>query len=197
MKNNSLLTIIVSVLILAISIAFAGGQIHKGLTDFRSFDRSVNMKGLAEKDVMADLALWTIAYTETGSDLVSLQNLMDKRGESVIAFLKKYNIKEEEISLQQVQVQDLMAQTYRQNNLEDNRYILTQSYLVRTNDVESVSNASTKMGELVRQGVVFAPNVPTAPTYLYTKLNEIKPEMIAEATVNAKEAAKEFAANSG
>lgn len=99
--------------------------------------------------------------------------------------------------MQDVRVQDLMAQSYRQNNATENRYILTQSYLVRTNNIDAAAAASKKLGDLIRQGVVFAQSSSTAPTYLYTKLNEVKPEMIAEATKNAREAAQEFAKNSG
>ena len=90
-----------------------------------------------------------------------------------------------------------MAQSYRQNNVGQNRYILTQSYLVRTSNIQAVDTAAKNMGELIRQGVVFSQSNSTIPTYLYTKLNEIKPAMIAQATKNAKAAAKEFAQHSG
>lgn len=189
--------IIVALAILALAIMFASTRVNDGLKHFRSFDRSVSMKGLAEKDVEADLAIWPISYTETGNDLSELQNLMDMRGKSIVSFLSNYGLNDGEVELQQVQVQDLMAQSYRQNNVGTNRYILTQTYLVRTNNVESVYEAAKKLGELIRQGVVFAANSSTAPTYLYTKLNDIKPDMIAEATKNAREAAKEFAQHSG
>lgn len=190
-------SLIIAVFILALGISFAGVKIHDGLTNFRSFDRSVTMKGLAQRDVIADLALWPISYTETGNDLASLQDLMDSRGQAITTFLKKHGLTDAEIELQKVQVQDLMAQSYRQNNAAMNRYILTQTYLVRTTNIDAVDRAAKNMGELIRIGVVFAENSSTAPTYLYTKLNDIKPAMIAEATKNAREAAKEFAKNSG
>ncbi len=186
-----------AIIILGLSIFFAGGQINSGLKNFRGHDRFVTMKGLAEQDVQADLAIWTLAYTETGNDLTSLQNLMDQRGQTVVSFLKKNGLNDDEIELKQVQVQDLMAQSYRQNNATENRYILTQTYLVRTENIEAVAKASKNLGDLIRQNVVFAQGGSTLPTYLYTKLNDVKPDMIAEATKNAREAAKEFAQNSG
>jgi hypothetical protein len=189
--------VIGSIIILGFAIFSAGGQINDGLKQFRSFDRSVTMKGLAERHVIADLAIWPLSYTETGNDLTALQDLMDQRGHDLLSFFKKNGIKDSEIELQKVQVQDLMAQSYRQNNVGANRYILTQSYLVRTNNIDAVSKAAKKLGDLIRQGVVFAQGSSTAPTYLYTKLNEVKPEMIAEATKNARRSAKEFAKNSG
>jgi hypothetical protein len=196
-SNLPVIGLVISLLILGLGIAHAGTSILEGLKNFRSYDRSVTMKGLAQRDVTADLAIWPISYTETGNDLVALQNLMEKRGQDIIAFLKEHGIKDEEIELQQVQVQDLLAQSYRQNNVGDNRYILTQTYLARTNDIENLEKASKNIGTLIKKGVVFSSNSTSTPTYLYTKLNDIKPDMLAEATRNARDAAKEFAKNSG
>jgi hypothetical protein len=195
-RNIQIIGAFASVVILAMAIFFAGSQIGGGLENFRNYDRYVTMKGLAEQEVTADLAIWPLSYTETGNDLTTLQNLMDERGKIILAFLKRHGLQNDEIKLQQVNVQDLMAQSYRQNNAMVNRYILTQSYLVRTENIEAVSIAAKKLGDLIRQGVVFAQNGSTAPTYLYTKLNDVKPEMIAQATKNAREAAQEFAEHS-
>lgn len=186
---------LMSVIILALALAYAGTAIRDGLENFKSFDRTVMMKGLAERNVEADLAIWPMAYTETGNDLSALQEKMESHGAAIQSFLKNHGLKESEIELQQVQVQDLLAQSYRQNGVASNRYIITQSYLVRTNNVDAVDKAGKDIGSLIKQGVVFSSN--TAPTYLFTKLNEIKPDMIAEATRAAREAAGQFADNSG
>lgn len=196
-KNNSTLLVTIAIVILSLSIAFTGFMVSNGLQNFRNYDRSVTMKGLAQTDVKADLALWSIAYTETGNDLSILQDEMDSKGRAVADFLKKYGLKDGEIELHKVQVQDLMAQSYRQNNVGQYRYILTQTYLVRTNNIDQINEASKNLGTLIRQGVVFSQNSSTSPTYLYTKLNDLKPEMIARATKNARLGAKEFADNSG
>lgn len=196
-QNIQTISFIAAIVVLGLGIAHAGSSIHEGLTNFRSYDRSVTMKGLAQRDVEADLALWPIAYTETGDDLTALQDLMERRGEVVLKFLETHGIKDDEVELQEVIVQDLLAQSYRQNNATSSRYILTQTYLVRTPNIEAVSKASKKVGNLIKQGVVFSSNGSTTPTYLFTKLNDIKPPMIAEATKNARKAAREFAKNSG
>lgn len=187
---------IASVAILAAGIAFAGWKIHDGLVAFNSKDRIVSVKGLAQEDVTADLALWPISYTETGSDLAQLQATMDEKGETVINFLKRFGITENEIELQQVNVQDLLAQSYRQGEIGDARYILTQGYMVRTDKIEQVSKAAQAVGSLVKQGVVLAQS-GSGPIYLFTRLNDIKPKMIAAATQNGREAAQQFAADSG
>jgi len=120
---------------------------------------------------------------------------MESHGATVKSFLKSHGLQDSEIELQQVQVQDLLAQSYRNNNAANNRYIITQSYLVRTNNINAVDKAGKDIGSLIKKGVVFSSN--TAPTYLFTKLNDIKPDMIAEATRNARVAAQQFAENSG
>lgn len=187
---------ILALCILAAGIGYAGMQIHDGLVAFNSQDRVVTVKGLAQEDVVADLALWPISYTETGNDLAALQETMDQKGQVVINFLKRHGITENEIELQQVTVQDLLAQSYRQGNISESRYILTQGYMVRTDKVDKVARAAQAIGSLVRQGVVLAQN-GTGPIYLFTKLNDIKPKMIAAATQNAREAAQQFANDSG
>jgi hypothetical protein len=192
LKHN--IGLIAAMIILALGLIFAGASIKDGLENFRSFDRTVMMKGLAEREVQADLAIWPMAYTETGNDLTLLQERMERHGAAITSFLKRHGLKDSEIELQQVNVQDLLAQSYRNNNATSSRYIITQSYLVRTNNVDAVDKAGKDIGSLIKQGIVFTSN--TAPTYLFTKLNEIKPDMIAEATRNAREAAKEFAQNS-
>lgn len=195
--KNFPLGLTLSIIILGAAIFFAGMQVSQGLKNFRNYDRAVTMKGLAEQQVVADLAIWPLSYTETGNDLVTLQNKMDAHGKTIKAFLKANGLQDNEIELKQVKVQDLMAQSYRQNQATQNRYILTQRYLVRTTNIDVVSKAAKKLGDLIRQGIVFSQGGSTVPTYLYTKLNEVKPAMIAEATKNAREAAKQFAENSG
>lgn len=187
---------IVSLALLAAAFGYAGMQIREGLTAFNSENRVVTVKGLAEREVVADLALWPISYTETGNDLSSLQATMEEKGQTVINFLKRHGITENEIELQQVNVQDLLAQSYRQGNIDDNRYILTQGYMVRTDKVDQVAKAAQQIGSLVKAGVVLSQQ-GSGPIYLFTKLNDIKPQMIAEATGNAREAAQQFAADSG
>lgn len=188
--------IVLALLVLACGIGYASTNVYNGLREFKSYDRFVTVKGLAQKDVTADLALWPISYTETGNDLTALQGVMEQRGAAVVAFLKVHGVKDHEIELQQVSVQDLLAQGYRQEGVEQARYILTQTYMVRTENVDAVYKAAQHVGDLIKQGVVLAQG-GSGPTYLYTKLNDIKPDMIAQATQNARDAADQFAKDSG
>lgn len=189
--------LVVALMVLALGIAYASTNIYRGLTEFRSYDRYVTVKGLAQRDVIADIALWPIAYSETGNDLTALQDTMDQRAHSVMTFLQKNGITPDKVEKQQLNVQDLLAQSYRQQGVENSRFILTQTLMVRTENIEAVAKAAQNLGDLVRQGVVLAQTGYTGPTYIFSKLNDIKPEMIAEATRNARDAAAQFASDSG
>lgn len=196
-KSGFGLFLIIALFVLACGIATAGTMISMGLKEFRSYDRYVSVKGLATRDVTADIALWPVAYTETGNDLAALQNVMDERAKTIKAFLLANGISAEKTEMQQLNVQDLLAQSYRQEGAASSRYILTQTVLVRTDDIAAVAKAAQNVGDLVRQGVVLAQTGNNGPTYLFTKLNDIKPAMIAEATQNARDAAAQFAKDSG
>ncbi|MEM9468558.1 MAG: SIMPL domain-containing protein [Pseudomonadota bacterium] len=195
--NKQGLFLILSLLVLALGIGYAGTQIQNGLIEFKSYDRSVRMKGLATKDVEANIALWPVAYTETGNDLQALQTTIDRKGSALKAFFKLNGIKDIEIEKRGITVQDLLAQAYRQNNIGPNRYIITQNYLIRTENIGAMAKAAENIGELIKQGVVFAAGSSNSPTYLFTELNSVKPDMLAEATQNAREAAAEFSKQTG
>ncbi len=188
--------LVLSLLLLALGIGFAGMQVNEGLRDFKSYDQYVTVKGLATRDVKSNLAVWSLAYTETGNNLPELQAVMENKGRQVENFLKRYDVSDGEITKAQFNVQDLLAQSYRQNNANQSRYILTQTYMVRTENVDALSKAAQDIGDLIKQGVVLSQG-GQGPTYLFTKLNDVKPDMIAEATKNAREAADQFAADSG
>jgi hypothetical protein len=195
MNQKNFIILGVSIVILGLSVAYTGMKIADGLQNFRNYERFVTMKGLAQQDVVADLAIWPISYTETGNELTELQGKMEANGEKIVSFLHRHGLSDDEIELKQVRVQDLLAQGYRQNNTS--RYILTQTYLVRTNNIDAINKASKDLGSLIKQNVVFSSSGSTAPTYLFTKLNALKPDMIAQATKNAKAGAAEFAEHSG
>lgn len=158
---------------------------------------SVVVKGLAEMDVKADLAIWNIKFVVTGNNVIKVQQDMEKQKAIVNEFLIKNNIKEEEINIGRLETNDLMANPYRGNNDNGIRFILTQNIMVKSKDVDNIARVLNMSGDLVAQGIIFNQDYGYPVSYLFTGLNDIKPQMLAEATKNAKEAAAEFAKNSG
>ena len=181
-------------LILALGLLGAGFLVGRGFERGRAADRYVTVKGLAESFVTADLAVWPLRITTTGDDLGRVQDRLDADLATVTGFLAGQGIEPEAIQPQRVEVTDLLAQPYRPEGVGDNRFILAQTVIVRTEQVDRVARLNQQTGELVKLGIVLADT--GGPTYLFTRLNEIKPEMLAEATGNARISAEQFAADS-
>ncbi len=187
--------LLIGALILGLGLAAAGFLVGRGFERGRSVDRYVTVKGLAETFVKADLAVWPLRITATGNDLGQVQTRIDTDLATITRFLSEHGIEAEAIQPQRVEVTDLLAQAYRPEGAGDNRFIIAQTVIVRTPQVDKVAVLNRATGELVKQGVVLADT--GGPSYLFTKLNDIKPKMLADATRNAREAAEQFAADSG
>ncbi|MDF1792357.1 MAG: SIMPL domain-containing protein [Thalassobaculaceae bacterium] len=190
-----IIALLLSAVVVAIGVAVGGKFIGDGFRDGRAADRFVSVKGVAEREVTANLAVWPVRITETGDDLGATQSRLEQDVDALIVFLVGEGILQENILRGRAEVQDLLAQAYRPDGIEKGRYILAQTVTVRTDNVTLVDTAAARIGELVKMGVVFAET--GGPSYVFTGLNEIKPDMIAEATKAAREGAQRFAEDSG
>jgi hypothetical protein len=189
------ITTLVAAILVAVGLAAAGKFVGDGFRMGRAADRYVTVKGLAERTVTADLAVWPIRVTATGNDLGAVQSTVDQSVDSLTVFLVGEGLPKEALERGRVEVNDLMASPYRPEGADKARYIIAQTVTVRTEEVDKVRTASARTGELVKLGVVFGDT--GGPVYAFTGLNGIKPEMIAEATKAARAGAEQFAADSG
>ena len=185
-------------LLLGIGIAVAGWFVGDGFVKGRAADRFVTVKGVSERDVQADVALWPLGFVSTHDDLKQAQTKIKQSHQHVLAFLERHGIDPAAAEIQRLEVNDLLANPYRSGSTQS-RYIITETLMVRTEDTETIEKASQAVGELVDAGVVLssAGGPASGPTFLFTGLNELKPEMIAEATAEARRAAEQFAKDSG
>lgn len=179
--------------LIGLGLVGGGWLIGHGFEQGRRGEHYVTVKGLAESFVQADLAIWPLRYTATGDDLNQVQAKIDADGAEVTAFLMREGVAEEAIQPQRVEVTDLLAQAYRPEGAAESRFIVAQTILVRTERVDLVAALNRSTGELVSRGVVLVDT--GGPTYVFTGLNAIKPQMLAEATKNARTAAEQFAAD--
>lgn len=184
--------------ILAAGIALAGWWIGTGVADGRSADRYVTVKGVAEREVEADLALWPMQFVVADDDLNRAQARMRDAAGKVRDFLERNGLRADELSLQSLSVADTRANRYG-GPPAAYRYVVSQTLMVRTERPQALFDASQRVGELIEAGVVLSSDGPGSggPTYLFTRLNELKPAMIAEATASARAAAEQFAKDSG
>lgn len=183
-------------LAIASGVALGGYFIGDGLEQARSSDRYVTVKGLAEREVKADLALWPGQFAVTADDLTVLQKRAETSEQTIRAFLAK-DFAGESITVSAPRVNDRDAQGMvdRTGNLA--RYTAEVTVTLRTGKIDAVREAIQRSGELVKQGVVLVQNYEARTQYLFTGLEQVKPAMIAAATKDARRAAEQFAEDSG
>lgn len=188
--------LIISAAILAVSVVILGLCLKSGIDSFVNRDRQVTVRGLCEKEVEANKVTWPIVTKEMGNDLPTIYDNIQKNNQALLSFLKQNGIEESEISINAPQVTDNMANSYDASRIVY-RYSVTNVMVITSSKISKVRDLMSKQAELLRQGIAVVAgdwNYPT--TYEYTDLNSIKPEMIATATANAREAADKFAADS-
>ncbi|MBM3317581.1 MAG: SIMPL domain-containing protein [Candidatus Eisenbacteria bacterium] len=189
----------VAAAILAAGLIAGGASVGRGLAGFRTADRFVTVKGLAEREVLADVALWPLRFSATHDDLAQAQARIRRSQEAILGFLGRQGVEMSQVELQNLEVTDLLANPWRSPGPIESRFIIRQTLMVRTNEPEKIERAGQAVGELVEAGVVLTSEggPSLGPTYLFTRLNDLKPEMIREATANARRAAEQFAHDSG
>lgn len=189
---------ILGAFLVGLSIATAGGFIGHGFSRGRAADRFVTVKGVSERNVEADLALWPMAFVAADNDLGRAQRRLDESIRATRVFLAAQGLDTAQTRLQGLRVTDVYANPYQQQQTV-NRFVVQQTLVVRSTEPRVALAASERIGELVDAGVVLSSGAEYGvggPTFLFTGLNEIKPEMIREATARAREAADQFAADS-
>jgi hypothetical protein len=196
MRNGPVLT---AAAVLALGIALAGWWIGDGFRKGREADRYVTVKGLSERDVEADVALWPLRYVAADNSLPAAQQAIDQSRATILKFLAKHGIEADDVQLQGLEVEDRQARMYGGGNDGGPRYSVQQVLMVRTDDPSEIRSASQAVGELVQAGVALSAGggYGGGPTYLFTRLDDHKPAMIAEATASARQAAEKFAEDSG
>ena len=197
MQGNTLAALVLGALV-GIGIASAGWSAAGALREVRESQRYVTVKGLAEREVDADLAIWPVTFKEAGDDLVELQRRVDAKREVVAAFLVESGFPRAEVSFSVPRIMDRQAEAMGQPGRPSGpRYLEQATVIVRSRDVAAVKKAMDRAGVLVGRGVMLAQDWENRPQFLFTGLNAIKPEMIEQATVSAREAAAKFAKDSG
>lgn len=182
--------------ILAVGLALLGVFVYNGINSLAKRDRVVSVRGLAEKEVQADRVIWPLTYKTVGDDLGSVYRDISSANKKIQTFLIKNGIKASDITNGAPQVNDLWTNEYR-DNVNRQRYNATSVTTVSSSDVAKVRALMTRTGELLSQGIAIAPNDYNYPIQFdFTSLNKIKPQMIEQATKNAREAAEKFAKDS-
>ncbi|MGH8242314.1 MAG: SIMPL domain-containing protein [Steroidobacteraceae bacterium] len=163
----------------------------------KKFDRTVVVKGLSEREVPADIAIWPLTFQEAGNDLNALFASLQKKNGQIAEFLVGHGIAKDAITVGAPAVTDRYAQAYGETANIAYRYTATSTVTVYTSDVESVRKAMRDVITLGKQGVALSGEGYQGQTqFEFTGLARLKPEMIEEATKNARAVAEKFAEDS-
>lgn len=189
MKNS------IQALILAVGIALAGWFVYQGAVRIANKDRAVAVKGLSTRDVQADFVVWPLSFAVQGDDLAALYASMNKTRDEVKAFLLSKGFVADDIRMGSSSVDD-QWDNYYSSRRPDYHYKLSASMVVATKNVELVSKTSGLESELLQRGIILSSN-DWSIDYQFNGLSELKPEMIEEATKNARAVAQKFADDAG
>jgi hypothetical protein len=183
-------------LLVAVGLTLGGYFVGDGFFQARALERSVEVKGLAEREMPADTAIWPLQVVVAGNDLEVLLGQLEKQGQQVRAFLTLRGFGEDEISVGAPNITDRLAQGFGDQNVKL-RYSVSQVVTVFTSNIQAVRAAGDELLELGKAGIILSQDDYQFRTqYLFNGLNEIKPAMIEEATRNAREVAEKFAEDS-
>jgi hypothetical protein len=178
-----------AVAIFAVGLTTSGYVLGDGLRRAKMAERSVTVRGVSERDVTADLATWSVSFSDEGTTLGPVQASVDQKSRAVRDYFRRAGFKPDEISDTAINA----SSSFDRDRKED-RVTVSRSIQLRSRDVMKVRNAYARQSELIRDGVpISGSNV----NYVFTRLNDMKPEMIAEANQSARKSAEQFARDSG
>ena len=194
--NNNKQAFILGIL-LALGLSILGFTISNGIVKIKKLDRTVTVKGLAEKEVAANTAIWPIRFNIADNDLTNLYLSINNNSKEVINFLENNGFEKSEISTSQPAIIDRQAEGYYEADRYKYRYTANVIITVYTDKISDVRSTMDKLIELGKRGIVIAAEQYDSRTeYIFTGLNDIKPGMIEEATKNGREVANKFAQDS-
>lgn len=179
-----------------IGLATLGLTIGQSALKFKAFERTVTVKGLSEKEVPADIVLWPIHFSTANNELTTLYEEIDKDAQDIVTFLNSRGFEPGEITIAPPKISDKFSQGYEKSRIEF-RYTAQRAVTVYSTKIELARAAMNQLASLGKKGIAFTgDNYQNATEYLFTRLNEIKPNMVEEATRAAREVAQKFAQDS-
>ena len=181
-----------------LGLTASGYLLGRAAIEFKEYERTVTVKGLSEREYASDIVIWPIQFITAGNDLEELYGSVEASTVEIKAFLERNGISPDDISASSPAITDKSAQQYGNSTRPEFRYSALQTVTVYSNNVEGVRAVMGSLSGLGKIGIVLTGGNYQAQTeYLFTRLNDVKPDMIEEATRKAREVAGKFAADSG
>lgn len=183
--------------LLCLGLVFLGAFVNQASVRMKDQDRGVTVKGLSEREYPADVVIWPIQFLVVSNDIDELYDQLEEDSSKVMQFLAARGVSTEEITRATPEIVDRSAQRYSNNGPAPYRFSAVQTLTLYSKKVDEVRGLMSDMTLLGKQGIVFGNgDYQAQPEYVFTKLNQIKPDMIEEATRQAREVAQKFAEDS-
>lgn len=197
MQNVSRSSAFILGILIFLGLSSVGYFLAAAAIDVKEYERTVRVKGLSEREYPADIVIWPIVFNVVANDLDSLYGTIERNTDQIKQFLRQQGIAESAITTALPAIVDKSAQQYGGNGASPFRYTARQTVTVYTEALDQARVAMSGLSTLGKKGIVFeGDNYGSQTEYLYTRLNEVKPEMIEEATRKAREVALKFAEDS-
>ena len=183
--------------IFALGLTTSGYALGDGLRRYKLAEhRTVTVRGVSERNETADLATWSVSFSHEGTELGSVQQAVDQQARSVRSFFLRAGFRPQEISDYDVSLNRQQPTDRDGEPVGPQKLTVSRSIQLRTNDIAKVRAAYARQAELLRDGVELVGSGSNV-SFTFTKLNALKPQMIAEANQNARRSAEQFARDSG
>ncbi|VAW49568.1 Putative periplasmic protein [hydrothermal vent metagenome] len=196
MSKSSKTSAFILGIFLFLGLSTLGYLLGSSAIKIKEYERTVTVKGLSEKEFKADIVIWPIQFTQANNNLEALYTSLENNTKKINAFLTQKGIKQGDISVATPLITDLSAQQYNSPDQPTFRYTAIQTVIVYSKNIDTVRQVMSALSDLGKQGIVFTSNYQYQTEYLFTRLNDVKPKMIEEATRKAREVAEKFALDS-
>lgn len=202
-QSNKIVSYFILGLLIALGLIGAGYYSGQAIAQLKASQRYLTVKGLSEHEVKANLAVWEIDYREVDNDLTAANQRLQHDQQVVINYLHQQGFTDDEIELRPAKVNDLFANPYNSNNNAKFRYIVTSGVRVRSTKVDLIQKVNQQTSDLIQQGIPlsfntsdYSSDLDPNPSYYFTQLDSIRPQMLSEATQSAFTIAQQFAKDS-
>lgn len=197
--TKKLLTWTLTAAILVFGLIYSSYIVVNGLIkvkgNIRGTEKMITVKGSAKKQIKSDLIVWNCSFSYKSPDIVTAYRELNKSMVKVKDYLVNQGINEKDIVFSSISTIPNHRMTEKgQYTNEVESYTLEQSAEIKSNDVDKITQVSRKSTELLNEGVTFR---SSPPQYFYTKISDLKVDMLAEATKDAKNRATQIASNTG
>lgn len=188
--------------VLAIAIASFGfvlglALLGSAIKNRNKSENTIAVTGLGTKTFTSDLITWDGSFSRNSFELQTAYNELAADRKVINDYLLSKGIKRNEMVFSAVDIQkqyNYGTDGYGRSTETFAGYRLSQTVSIESKEVEKVENVSRNITEIINRGIEFT---SSSPNYFYTKLAEVKQQMIADATKDAKQRAEKIAENAG